>query len=176
MMKLGKKARGAVGYIVEFVTDIVMAADGVVEAKGADDRDVSAATGWHFGYYSRPKDGAQGVVLNFLGLSFLIAYRDSQYEMSLSKGEVGMQNAFGASILLNKNGVAEVNGTDFSALKTEDLLTDLKAFIPAVIADLASAAAAPVGTYAASLNTTALFAKAVTASGDPYKSTKVKNG
>lgn len=103
-MKFGKTARGAVGYLLEFVTDIVMNADGTIDAKGADDRDVSAAVGWHFGFYSRPKDGSVGVTLNFMGMSLLIAYRDQQFEMSLEKGEVGMQNAFSASMLLDKNG------------------------------------------------------------------------
>jgi hypothetical protein len=36
--------------------------------------------------------------------SFLIAWRDKQYELSLQKGECGVQNAFGASTLWDKNG------------------------------------------------------------------------
>jgi hypothetical protein len=70
----------------------------------------------------------------------------------------------------------ELAGNTYSAQKTEDLFTDMKAFIGAVIADLASAAAAPVSPYSATVNTTQLFIKMVTGNGAAYKSTKVKNG
>lgn len=72
--------------------------------------------------------------------------------------------------------VVNINGTNYSLLKTEDFMTDLAAFIGAVIADLASAAAAPVSPYTATVNTTQLFAKVVTGGGTAYKSTKAKNG
>lgn len=79
-------------------------------------------------------------------------------------------------VLKSTDATVEVNGSDYSLIKTEDFLSDLKAFVTAVITDLASAAAAPVGTYSPTLNTTQLFARAVTGNGEAYKSSKAKNG
>jgi hypothetical protein len=78
--------------------------NGTVDGKGANDRPVSTKAGYHFGFYSRPKDKAVGIVVRFLGLSFLAAFRDKQFELSLQKGEVGVQNAFSASTLWDKDG------------------------------------------------------------------------
>lgn len=168
--------------MVQLVKDLVIDDDGNATCTAVSDdeeEDKYAPTvGYHFGFYSRPSN-ARGVIIKADGqgnTSFLIGFRDKQYEMTLSKGEVGIQNEFGANLLLDKNGIVNINGTDYSLIKTEDLFTDMKAFISAVIADLASAAAAPVGTYAATVNTTALFIKMVTGSGTAYKSTKAKNG
>ncbi len=174
--------------MVDFVTDLVFADDGTATGKGIGDSDLDAAVGWHFGFYSRPKDGTQGVAVKVDGQgnsSFLIAFRDKRYEMTLEKGECGMQNAFEAKVLLDKDGkvtvtsksgqTVELNGSDYSALKTETFFTDLKAFNLALIADLASAAAAPAVAYSATLSATP-FAVAVNGTATAYKSTKVKNG
>jgi phage gp45-like len=99
--------------IVETVTDIAFGDGGKVTAKGIDDQDIEAVVGYHFGFYSRPNDGATGVVVKLGGKganSILIAFRDTQYELSLEKGEVGIANAFGASMLFKKNGTVEING------------------------------------------------------------------
>jgi hypothetical protein len=93
--------------IAEFVTELVFDADGNATAKGLDDHNLAPTAGYHFGFYSRPKDGARGIVLKLGGegnSSILVAFRDKQYEMTLEKGECGMQNAFEASILLDANG------------------------------------------------------------------------
>ncbi len=188
-----RKMRPVVG-LVEFVTDIVFGDNGEVDCKGAksDDEDghpIKATTAWHLGFYSRPLDGAIGVVVKGGGkggVSFLVGFRDKQYEISLDKGDVAVANAAGAVSKWDKNGkithtaasgqLVTINGEDYSLPKLETLLSDLAAFIPMVITDLASAAAAPVGTYAPSLSTSALFIGAVTNGGTPYKSTKAKNG
>lgn len=108
---LAKVAARAVNYALEYVTGIVMNDDGTIDASGAGDRPVTTETGQRFGFYSRTKDDAVGVVLSFAGLSFLVAYADAQFSMSLQKGEVGIQNAFSASVLLDKNGnVTQIPG------------------------------------------------------------------
>lgn len=121
---LEKVAERAVNYALEYVTEIVMNDDGTIDASGAGDRPVTTEVGPRFGFYSRTKDGAVGVVLRFAGLSFLVAYADAQFSMSLQKGEVGLQNAFGANILLDKNGIVNINGTDYALIK-DTLLSDL---------------------------------------------------
>lgn len=99
--------------MVEIVTDIVMSATGVITARGThglgetDGHELESETAWHFGFYSRPKDGARGVVLKADGqgnTSFLVCYRDKQYELSLEKGEVGMKSAFDSYVLLDQDG------------------------------------------------------------------------
>jgi len=99
--------RERIAGMIEIVSDLVMDSDGKTASKGADDHELDSQAGWHFGFYSRPKDNARGVVLKADGqgnTSFLICWRDKQYEMTLEKGEVGIQNAFEAKILLDKNG------------------------------------------------------------------------
>jgi phage gp45-like len=103
--------------LVEIVTDLIFKPDGVATGKGLASTDgeaheIDPVVGWHFGFYSRPKDGARGVVLKADGqgnTSFLFAFRDKQYELSLEKGECGIQNAFNARILLNASGEVVVN-------------------------------------------------------------------
>lgn len=103
--------------VVEFVTDLVFSAAGVWKAKGGhradgEQEDLKGETAWHFGFYSRPKDGARGVVLKADGhgnTSFLVGYRDKQYELTLEKGEVGLKNAFDASLVLKQNGDISVD-------------------------------------------------------------------
>lgn len=103
--------------MVQMVYDLVFDDDGNATCKSVgDDQEedsYSPTVGYHFGFYSRPLDGARGVVLKADGhgnTSFLFGFRDKQYEISLSKGEVGIQNAFSASILLNKDGEIVLNG------------------------------------------------------------------
>lgn len=99
--------------LVEIVTGVSIDADGVFTAKGADDHELDGAVGWQFGFYSRTKGGVNGVVLKADGqgnTSFLIAFRDKQYELSLKEGEVGIKNAFNASVLLDENGQVVLNG------------------------------------------------------------------
>lgn len=99
--------------MVEFVTDIVMGDDGTTTSNASSEDDqLTSQAGWHFGFYSRPKDGARGVVLKADGqgnTSFLLAWRDKQYELTLEKGEVGIKNAFDATILLNEDGEIIMN-------------------------------------------------------------------
>ncbi len=107
-------------FMVELVTDIVMAANGVVRSKGAGKHDIESETAWHFGFYSRPLDGARGVVLKADGqgnTSFLIGYRDKQYELTLEKGEVGVASAFDSSILLDTDGHVNVDAKSGSFVK-----------------------------------------------------------
>ncbi len=101
--------------MIEFVTDLKFSDDDGLVAKGKDihDEDIEPSVGYHFGFYSRPKDGARGIVVKVGGrgnTSVLVAFRDKQYEMTLEKGECGMKNAFDASILLNKDGEILLNG------------------------------------------------------------------
>lgn len=113
--------------LVEFVTDLVFDADGVATSKGLADHPLESLVGWHFGFYSRPKDGARGVVLKADGqgnTSFLFTFFDKQYELTLEKGEVGIQNAFSASILLNKNGEVVVNGGSKKVARVDDTTTN----------------------------------------------------
>jgi len=108
--------------LVEIVTDLVFDDDGVAEGKGAGDSEIETAVGWHFGFYSRPKDGARGVVIKADGqgnTAFLVAFRDKQYELSLQKGECGMKNAFDASILLNKDGEVVLGSSANGAIRID---------------------------------------------------------
>lgn len=110
--------------MVQMVTDLVFDSDGNASGTGADEESIDPTVAYHFGFYSRPKDGARGVVLKADGqgnTSFLIGFRDKQYELMLNKGEVGMANAFGASVLLDQNGLVNLNGNDQSAVRGEDL-------------------------------------------------------
>lgn len=179
--------------IVEFVTDLVMASDGTTTSKGLGDHELESQAGWHFGFYSRPKDTARGVVIKADGqgnTSLLIAWRDKQYEMTLEKGEVGIQNAFDAKILLDKNGTIavtsksgrkiELNGTSYSALKTETLLSDLQqlmtylaTWVPLVVS---AVAAAPSGTAVDPGVASTASTIATNCGGGAYKSSKVANG
>ena len=109
--------------MVEFVTNIAMSAAGVVTSKGLGDHELESVAAWHFGFYSRPKDGAHGVVLKADGqgnTSFLFCYRDKQYELSLEKGECGMKNAFEATVLLNKDGEVVFNGGSQKVARVDD--------------------------------------------------------
>jgi phage gp45-like len=98
--------------MIEFVTDIVMDADGTATMKGRKTDDdqghpIDAAVGWQLGFYSRPLDGASGVVVKSSGkggVSFLVGWRNRKYEIALEKGEVAIANEAGAVIKLDKNG------------------------------------------------------------------------
>lgn len=154
--------------MVEFVTDVRFDDNGVATSKGGGDHELESAVGWHFGFYSKPNDGGNGVVLKADGqgnTSFLIAYRDKQYEMSLQKGEVGAKNAFDAYWLLNDDGVLELNGTDYAAPKWDDWLKYFDAFLVKLKVDLAAGGGSTTSTDA--------LAVAVPAG---LSSAKVKNG
>jgi phage gp45-like len=98
--------------LVEYVTDIVMDADGTADCKGAKTDDdqghpIDAAVAWQLGFYSRPLDGASGVVVKSSGkggVAFLVGWRNRKYEIALEKGEVAIANEAGAVIKLDKNG------------------------------------------------------------------------
>lgn len=121
---------GRLRGMVDYVTDLVFEDDGTASAKGAkvDDDDGEALTptvAWHLGFYSRPLDGASGIVLKADGrggTSFLIGYRNRQYEISLEKGECAMVNEAGAFVKCNKDAVVEVNGTDYHLPKFDHFL------------------------------------------------------
>lgn len=171
-------------FMVELVTDIVMAASGLARSKGSGDHPLSSETAWHFGFYSRPKDGARGVVLKADGqgnTSFLIGYRDKQYELSLEKGECGMRNAYDAQVLLNQDGdviataasgrTFQANGSDYAMPKWDDGATGgfvgaLNIFLNAAkIATTAAQIAAAATTFSTAMSTATNFS-----------STKAKNG
>lgn len=125
-----KRIVRALSSMIEYVTDVQFNDDGSVSAKGMDDSDLAPAIGYHFGFYSRPLDGAVGTVIKGDGkggFSFLFAWRDRQYELSLQKGEVGIQNAFGAFVLLDKNALVNLNGSAQSAVRGEDIKAWLEA-------------------------------------------------
>jgi hypothetical protein len=96
--------------VVQMVSDLVFDDDGNATCKGAaDDDDLAPTVGWHLGFYSRPNDGARGVVVKADGqgnTSFLFAWRDKQFELSLQKGECGVKapNSSGGSTLWDKDG------------------------------------------------------------------------
>jgi phage gp45-like len=184
--------------MVEFVTDIAMDADGTATMKGAksDDEEghpIDAAVSWQLGFQSRPLDGASGVVVKAGGrggVAFLVGWRNRRYELTLEKGETAMVNEAGAVVKLDKDGkitataktgqLVEVNGNDYSLLKTETLLGDLStlmthliAWVPLVVTAVATA---PVGAAVdpGVASTATAIKAAITA--DTYKSTKAKNG
>lgn len=139
--------RNRLALMVEIVTDIAMEASGLASSRGThglsedEGHELDSETAWHFGFYSRPKDGARGVVLKADGegnTSFLICYRDKQYELSLEKGEVGLKNAFDAYVLLNKDGKLELNGTAYKGPKWDDWLQYFDAFLVKLKVDLAA--------------------------------------
>lgn len=107
-MSLAKRLAG----MVEIVTDLVMGDNGVATGTANEDDDIEAVAAWQFGFYSRPKDGARGIVLKLGGegnSSLLIGYRDMQYEFALGKGEVGIGNAFEAQIYMTDQGNVEID-------------------------------------------------------------------
>lgn len=182
---IDRVARRATEFLLERVTDLVFNDDGSVDGKGLDDRDVpTTSAGYHFGFYSRPKDGAVGVVVRFLGLSFLAAWRDKQFEMSLNKGECGMQNAFSASVLLDKNGnivsvpggsgkvlAGAASGTEPMVLgnKLETRLSDLEAKFVGHVHTTALGACTAGGA-------TGAIASAATTSALPHSGDVIKSG
>lgn len=118
-----RKAMSRFSTMVELVTDLVFNDDGTATGKGLGDADIESSIGYHFGFYSRPKDGARGLVVKADGqgnTSILVGFRDVQYELSLEKGECGMQNAFSASVLLNKNGEIILNGGSAKVARVGD--------------------------------------------------------
>jgi phage gp45-like len=129
MMKRRPNALARLASMVEVVTGIKMTSAGVVTSQGAEDdgdHELDSEAAWHFGFYSRPLDGARGVVLKADGqgnTSFLIGYRDTQYELTLEKGEVGIKNAFDAEILLDENGQVIVNQGTKKVARVDDTLT-----------------------------------------------------
>jgi hypothetical protein len=145
--------RNPLKFMVQLVTGVAIDQDGNATCQGADGDELEPTVGWHFGFYSRPADGARGAVLKADGrgnTALLFCYRDKQYELSLQKGECGVQNAFGASTLWDKNGNiiatpggsgkvqlggattpdAAVLGTTFDAA-LDTFLTALTAFVSA---------------------------------------------
>jgi len=173
MRALIDRAMARMKLMVEYVTDVKVDEDGNATCSGVDDHPLAPTVGYHFGFYSRPNDGARGLVLKADGqgnTSFLIAWRDKQYELSLEKGECGMKNAFDAQILLDKNGIVNLNGSDHPLPKWDDFLTDFKTFITNLNTDLTAGSAGGVTT-----TSTAAFQPQLSAPG-AYVSTKVKNG
>jgi hypothetical protein len=92
---------------IQLVRDIVIDSDGNAKCTGIDDEDQYEPTvGYIFGFQSRPTT-SRGVMLKSDGqgnTSFLVAFRNKQYELSLQKGEVGIKNEFDASTLWDKDG------------------------------------------------------------------------
>jgi phage gp45-like len=181
--------------IVEFVTDIVMDADGTATAKGAKSDDevghpIDAAVSWQLGFQSRPLDGASGVVVKAGGrggLAFLVGWRNRRYELSLEKGETAMVNEAGAVVKLDKDGkitataktgqLVALNGEDYAAV-LDTLITDLKNWVAAANGVLGSNVAsigAPLAGYAGAAVALAAFSTSLNPAG-AYKSTKVKHG
>lgn len=174
--------------MVEYVTDIVMADDGTATCRGAkvdddDGHDLRPNVAWQLGFYARPLDGASGVVIKAGGrggMSFLVGWRNSQYEVTLDKGEVAMANEAGAVVKLDKDGniiitpkagqTIQIAGTSFSLLKTENFLDALKAALGTI--PTAGATNWPGLTDSGTLMTT--LTSAITAG--TYKSTVAKNG
>lgn len=168
--------------MVERVSNIVFGSNGVATSEGLDGSELESAVGMHFGFYSRPKDGARGWVLKADGqgnTSLLVCWRDKQYELTLQKGEVGVQNAFGASTLWDKNGniietpsgsgTVQLAGSTYSLLKTEDFLNALKAALSTILASNTGGNILSDGGTAITTLTSAITA-------GTYKSTKAKNG
>lgn len=120
--------RNRIAGMIEFVTDIVMDSDGVATSQGMDEDDkIDSVAGWQFGFYSRPKDSARGLVVKADGqgnTSVLLCVWDRQYELTLEKGEVGIQNAFSASILLNDDGEIVLNGGTKKVARVDDTTTN----------------------------------------------------
>jgi phage gp45-like len=165
--------------MVQYVTDLAFDADGNVSGKGMDDEEFDAAVGYHFGFYSRPKDNAHGVIIKADGqgnTSFLFCFRDKQYELSLQKGEVGAQNAFSAYWLLNQNGVLELNGTTYAAPQWDPFSTALKAATTAILVNPAATDLATALTLLNGMRAAWSTFDSAMGTNNNYKSSKVKNG
>lgn len=178
--------------IVEFVTDIVMDADGTATMKGAKSDDevghpIDAAVAWQLGFYSRPLDGASGVVVKAGGrggVAFLVGWRNRQYELSLDKGDVAMANEAGAVVKLDKDGkitadattgqLVALQGENYSAPKTEDLYSAIDTFFTQ-FSTAAPIIVLPSGNPSPALIAAANVVKGLL-SGATLKSTKVKYG
>lgn len=176
----------ALAFVVEHVTDLVFGSNGDVDAEGmrSDENErghrIKASAAWHLGFYSRPLDGASGVVARVggRGATFLVSYRNRQYEISLEKGEVAMANEAGARVLLNKDGkiaadakagqIVALNGEDYFALK-DTLLAAINTFTDSVKQITANGIS-----FTAYDAAVAAFKTALT--DGTYKSSKVKLG
>lgn len=127
--------------MVEFVTDIVMDDDGTATCKGGKSDDdeghpIDAAVAWQLGFYSRPLDGASGVVMKSSGkggVAFLVGWRNRQYEVALEKGEVAVANEAGAVSKWDKDGkishtakagqIVTINGEDYALPRWDHFLS-----------------------------------------------------
>lgn len=167
-----------IGAILELVSDIAFGSGGTATSKGDGDHELESAVGWQFGFYSRPNNGCNGFVLKNDGQgnhSLLLAYRDSQYEMTLQQGEVGIANAFGASLFMKNDGSTHINGTigddpktgQYSLVKWELFYAAFVQFVT----DLSTVAnAGQVATAGGDMLTT------LGAQTDGYSNTTVKHG
>lgn len=181
--------------MVTMVTGLVFDSDGNATATGDDGEDLDPTVGWHLGFYSRPNDGASGVVFKSDGqgnTSFLVAWRDKQFEMSLQKGECGIKapNQSGGSTLWDENGniihtpggsgTVQLGGNTYSLPKLETLLSDINTlatklalWVPLVVTAVATA---PSGTAVDPGVAAAATAISTAVGAGTYKSTVAKNG
>lgn len=121
-----KNALARLRLMVQMVTDLVFDDDGNASGTGADGEQIDPTVGWHFGFYSRPNDGARGVLLKADGqgnTAFLFAFRDKQYEISLQKGECAIASAFGTKVHLKSSGDVDLVATGSVHLGAETGLT-----------------------------------------------------
>ena len=116
MSYLEDRIRNAIANTIEVVSDLVFADDGVVRGNGLAGQQTLMEPGFHFGFSSRPKDGAVGVRV----WRILVGWRDRQYEIALQKGESVMYSAGGAKLLCDKDGNIVMNDGDKGAAREDD--------------------------------------------------------
>jgi hypothetical protein len=184
-----KQAIHGLRMSVQFVTGLVFTDDGTATCKGIADDDLEPTVGWNFGFYSRPKDGARGVIVKADGkgnTAILFAYRDRQYELSLEKGECGMKNAFDAKILLDKDGkvvllsasgkTVTINGDTYFLPQWDPFATVLNAFASSLAGISTPSSLPEVITAIGVIKTAGATLQAAMNGNSNYKSTKAKNG
>lgn len=92
---------------VELVHDVVWGERGG-EGKGLQDRPLQGDYAGLYGFYSRPPDGGEGVVLKLGGKgdsAIFIGTRHRQYEVTLAKGELLIRDERGAEIRFKDDGI-----------------------------------------------------------------------
>jgi phage gp45-like len=192
--RLEEQARAAVQTVVEFTTLArvnTSGADDFANVAGDDrgekQRPIRRVAPW--GLAGRPVVGVLAVLVKaiggpFNGASVGIA-TDKYGPQDLDEGETALYSKEiergvhltrdGDNKLSSKDGrTVQLNGDDYSLLKTEDVLADLKTFFTAAAgagAIVISSSGVPTGTFQSSANT--VLGKLTSGA---YKSEKAKNG
>jgi hypothetical protein len=66
----------------------------------------------HYGFVSKPLNGAEGITIIQSGRNVLIAEDDRRYRISVQDGEVALYSDKGVKVHLMRNKIVEISGAD----------------------------------------------------------------